>query len=196
MEHRKWKMKDFLAESLELLMQEKPFDKITIKQICDRAGVIRATFYNHFEDKYAALNYISGELLHESQKVFLPSGDIVHVILSLCETIFDHRVFFVRAFQVQGQNDFDQMFVNHIAQLIEELLIVVRNDESETSLYSNQALSLYFANAFMFLCKQWLKEGCRYTPQEFASYSSGLLLHGLKDYLGENDRKNKQEVME
>ena len=50
MEHRKPKMKDFLAESLELLMQEKPFDKITIKQICDRAGVIRATFYNHFED--------------------------------------------------------------------------------------------------------------------------------------------------
>ena len=48
MEHRKPKMKDFLAESLELLMQEKPFDKITIKQICDRAGVIRATFYNHF----------------------------------------------------------------------------------------------------------------------------------------------------
>ena len=40
-----------------------------------------------------------------------------------------------------------------------------------------------FANAFMYLCKQWLKEGCRYTPQEFAAYSSGLLLHGLKDYL-------------
>ena len=27
MEHRKPKMKDFLAESLELLMQEKPFGK-------------------------------------------------------------------------------------------------------------------------------------------------------------------------
>ena len=50
--------------------------------------------------------------------------------------------------------------------------------------YSNEALSLYFANAFMYLCKEWLREGCRHTPQEFAAYSSGLLLHGLRDYLG------------
>ena len=123
-------MKDFLAESLELLMQEKPFDKITIKQICDRAGVIRATFYNHFEDKYAALDYIADELLHEEQKVFVASKDIVHVILSLCEMIYDHRAFFQRAFQVQGQNDFDNMFTRHIAQLIEELLGGVRDDDA------------------------------------------------------------------
>ena len=55
MEQRKARMKDFLAESLVVLMQEKPFEKITIKQICDRTGVIRATFYNHFEDNCAGL---------------------------------------------------------------------------------------------------------------------------------------------
>ena len=41
--------------------------------------MIRATFYNHFEDKYAALDYIADELLHEEQKVFVASKDIVHV---------------------------------------------------------------------------------------------------------------------
>lgn len=60
----------------------------------------------------------------------------------------------------------------------------VRDDDATASLYSNEALSLYFANAFMYLCKEWLREGCRHTPQEFAAYSSGLLLHGLRDYLG------------
>ncbi|MFR9255857.1 MAG: TetR family transcriptional regulator [Merdibacter sp.] len=187
MEHRKPKMKDFLAESLELLMQEKPFDKITIKQICDRAGVIRATFYNHFEDKYAALDYIADELLHEEQKVFVASKDIVHVILSLCETIYDHRAFFQRAFQVQGQNDFDNMFTRHIAQLIEELLGGVRDDDAMASLYSNEALSLYFANAFMYLCG--MAGGLSHTAG-VCGYSSGLLLHGLRDYLGKKC-KNK-----
>ena len=51
-------MKRFLAESLKELMLQKSFEKITIKQICDKTGVIRATFYNYFEDKYAALSYI------------------------------------------------------------------------------------------------------------------------------------------
>lgn len=176
----------FLAESLELIMQDKPFEKITIKQICDRAGVIRATFYNHFEDKYAALDYIADVLLHEEQKPAAHSGDILRVILSLSETMYEHRVFLLHAFQVQGQNDFDHMFVKHLGELIEEVLLIMRHDARKASLYSNEALARYFANAFMFLCKQWLREGCRYTPQEFAAYSNGLLMNGLKDFFGKN----------
>lgn len=33
-------MKDLLSEGLYILMQQKPFEKITIKQICDKTGVI------------------------------------------------------------------------------------------------------------------------------------------------------------
>ena len=35
-----------LAESLIELSAKKPIDKITIKEITDKAGVIRPTFYN------------------------------------------------------------------------------------------------------------------------------------------------------
>ena len=41
-----------LANSFKELVQEKPVEKITIKEITDKAGVIRVTFYNHFQDKY------------------------------------------------------------------------------------------------------------------------------------------------
>ena len=34
------------------LLSEKPFEEITINEICDTAGVRRATFYKHFRDKY------------------------------------------------------------------------------------------------------------------------------------------------
>lgn len=34
------------------LVSEKPFDTITVNEICKRALVRRATFYNHFADKY------------------------------------------------------------------------------------------------------------------------------------------------
>ena len=46
--NEKMTMKDLLSEGLYILMQQKPFEKITIKQICDKTGVIRGTFYNHF----------------------------------------------------------------------------------------------------------------------------------------------------
>ena len=39
-----------LAESFKNLALRMPIDKITIRQITDGAGVIRPTFYNHFQE--------------------------------------------------------------------------------------------------------------------------------------------------
>ena len=47
-----------LANSLKELSQTKAIEKITIKEITDKAGVIRPTFYNHFQDKFDLLEWI------------------------------------------------------------------------------------------------------------------------------------------
>ena len=47
-----------LAENFKELACQRPIEKITIKEITDRAGVIRPTFYNHFQDKYELLEWI------------------------------------------------------------------------------------------------------------------------------------------
>ena len=53
-----------LAESLKSLVARTPFEKITIKQITDGAGVIRVTFYNHFQDKYDLYRRRRGDQSH------------------------------------------------------------------------------------------------------------------------------------
>ena len=47
-----------LAESFKELTLKQPIEKITIKEITDKAGVIRPTFYNHFQDKYELIEWI------------------------------------------------------------------------------------------------------------------------------------------
>ncbi len=47
-----------LSESFKEIAVTKPIEKITIKEITDKAGVIRPTFYNHFQDKYELLEWI------------------------------------------------------------------------------------------------------------------------------------------
>ena len=47
-----------LAESFKELVAVTPVEKITIKEITDKAGVIRPTFYNHFQDKFELLEWI------------------------------------------------------------------------------------------------------------------------------------------
>ncbi len=41
-----------LQDSFMSLLKEKTFEEITVGEICDRAMVRRATFYNHYADKY------------------------------------------------------------------------------------------------------------------------------------------------
>jgi AcrR family transcriptional regulator len=50
-----------LRDTLIDLIVEKGFDAITVKDIAERAMVNRATFYRHFEDKYALVTHIFKE---------------------------------------------------------------------------------------------------------------------------------------
>jgi len=43
--------KSWIFDALMLLMDEKPYYKITVSDIADRAGVARPTFYRNFDDK-------------------------------------------------------------------------------------------------------------------------------------------------
>lgn len=50
-----------LAKSLKEIAVRRPVEKITIKEITDKAGVIRPTFYNHFQDKFELIEWIIGQ---------------------------------------------------------------------------------------------------------------------------------------
>ena len=47
-----------LAVSLRQLMDTTPFEKISIQDICAACGMSRKSFYYHFPDKYALVNWI------------------------------------------------------------------------------------------------------------------------------------------
>ncbi len=75
--------KQALATSLRELMEEVPFDKINVAQICERCGMNRKSFYYHFKDKYDLVNW------HSKSRVKILFQIIIQSILSLsCEAIF------------------------------------------------------------------------------------------------------------
>lgn len=81
-----------IHESLLSLMLEKPYDKITIQNIIDRANVGRSTFYSHFATKDELLISSIEQMLEMLNKHIVnhsaESGDKSRLIP--VDELFDH----------------------------------------------------------------------------------------------------------
>src|ERR1700682_1824119 len=66
--------RQLLQGGLLELMRTKSFDEVSVQDITDAATVNRATFYDHYTDKYALLDAMVGSgfhlMLHERQVRF------------------------------------------------------------------------------------------------------------------------------
>lgn len=57
-----------LKQALLSFLKEKPINKITVKEVCERAELNRATFYAHYSDCFALLESIEEDLLEAFQQ--------------------------------------------------------------------------------------------------------------------------------
>lgn len=64
-----------LINAIRELLNDRPYDKITVTDICKEAMINRATFYKHFEDKYHLLMFAIKEIQDDFNNSNLNSSD-------------------------------------------------------------------------------------------------------------------------
>ena len=80
-----------LEQAFMEILKEKGFQSITVQDITGRAGVNRATFYAHFQDKYALLDHsIRQGFLQEIEKRMLNAchftmDNLRNLVVAVCE---------------------------------------------------------------------------------------------------------------
>ena len=60
------KTKRNIKATLTDILQEMPFEKISVAEICRRGDISRITFYAHYEDKYALTEEIFSDHVQEA----------------------------------------------------------------------------------------------------------------------------------
>jgi AcrR family transcriptional regulator len=85
--------RQLLQQALMELMAEKSFQAITVQDITERATVNRVTFYAHFEDKYALLEYTIREMIKQQLYSQVPQDapfsreNLARLIVTICEFV-------------------------------------------------------------------------------------------------------------
>ncbi len=83
--------KRYIQESLILLMETKSIYKISIKELCDKAGINRSTFYNHYKSQIEVFDELEKDYLdsinelYKTEKQGLNPGEAIVELLKYME---------------------------------------------------------------------------------------------------------------
>lgn len=128
--------RSLILSSFESLLAEKGFETISVQDVTDKAEINRATFYAHFQDKYALLDTAMSQMfMQEIEKRTLnvctyTPDNLRNLILAVCE--FLSRLHTSCA---QPHNQFESLVEGTIKKQIFDLLSYwLRNSKLPTEI--------------------------------------------------------------
>ena len=162
-----------LAESFKELALKQPIEKITIKEITDKAGVIRPTFYNHFQDKYDLLEWIIDKELLEPVEPLIQNGMINEALVLLFGSI-------------EGQNSFGSIAQSCVERVL--LQVIKGQAEGRKSRYvwlTPERIAEYYAQSMCYVVITWIKSGMTISSRELAEIYNYMIKRSMTDILTE-----------
>lgn len=166
------KSKRDLRNGLFELLEEKPFEKITVNDICKRAMINRMTFYKHYADKYAlfddCLQSIALDIYMRSQAHTATNNEeAVTLFTRLMGDVLDECVARKKAILalVYGNNTFTWSIVKTSIEKLVENLIVAFADKTRRPKYPVKGIAAFITGGFTNIILEWL-ENTNVYPKE------------------------------
>lgn len=169
-------------------IKQKPFTKITIKDIITVAKINRTTFYKYYEDKFQLRDSLVNSSLAElSKQINLPLKDIRHYnIENLKDIIIEQLNFMIenkdwylilwnKNMELNLYQDIQQIFESKIREF---LLQKLKNDQTNTTEFSekHELFARLFASSAMTTVKWWYEVSPKMTSNDIAN----IIINNLK----------------
>lgn len=184
-----------IRNALIELMLEKPYEKITIQEIIDRANVGRATFYNHYQDKddlllrgvaeFARRQGEADSTQEKEEQTQKPP------LLNTLETagMFKHSQQNQRIHQVLFKRNRENVVSQEISAVlyarVEEQLVQLK-DPALDSPVPLPILAHFISGGLWSLINWWHENDFPYTPEEMDQFFQQIAMPGTFKLLGIN----------
>ena len=175
--------RDALGDALVALMQEKPFETITVQDVLDRAQVSRSTFYAHYSDKDDLLMSDAEEFFESISMALSVHGDKsdrVFPVMEFFVHLSDVQPFYKALVKSGKFQENMELARGHFARGIERRLSELPRGKS---IPPNQlpAIAFTHAGALLSLLTWWLDRGMRESPAEMDELFHRMIWHGVSD---------------
>lgn len=175
---------NLLAESFKKLAMVHPINKITIQQITDSAGVIRPTFYNHFQDKYELVEWILSEELFIPIQPLIQNKLMGEALLLVFTTIEKEKEFYKKLVKLEGQNSFESMAEKGIVEVILQVMEI--NDKHGVEGYpwlTPERIAKFYSKVIVYVVKEWIEGDMDVSPQDIVDTHNFILQKPITYFL-------------
>lgn len=188
-----------LAVSFKELVLERGFQKIIVKDITDRAGVKRPTFYTYFRDKYDVIEWIFDTEVWQPARSLVGAGYTKEALRFMLISMEKDREYYRRICVLEGQNSFQDICKKYFSQGMDTLLR--EEDMSEIHpLLTRGIVAEYLANMFWFVIDKWLNYGKNVSALDimeiYELLASDSLEELLRKKLMRNEKENGQQTLQ
>ena len=161
-----------LAAAAVSLLEERPLDKITVRDITDRCGLTRNTFYYHFQDKYELLSWIyyNENFSKITEGITFDNWD--QKFLEMLQIMEKEKPFYVNTLKEQ-EHTFESYLFEMAKALFSEA--IARLDENNhLNDVEREFDAEFYAYGICGVIVSWTQSGMRIKPEVVAEHLRSL----------------------
>lgn len=147
--------KQQLTNTLIKMLEDKPIESVTIKELCDAAMVGRASFYRNFESKEAVIREYASILIKSWGKEF--ENDPTSTPLTFFDSLFTHFVQHKSFYSILHEQNMSQIILDTIKSAM-GITVEISNKEA----YGRA----FLAYGIYGLIEEWIGRGMIETPAQ------------------------------
>lgn len=156
-----------IRDALYELLKDKHLKKITVKEICEKADINRATFYRNYMDIYDLYEKLEAEL---TESIFA-DGNLEADRYKLLTIIYKNQNFYKEFFSSHLESHYIKATVAAMYEQKKDLIKTRGTYDEHTFQISYQ----YNYYGVIGVIKEWLLAGCPDSPKDFGDIIYGIV---------------------
>lgn len=183
-DHRAKVTQMLIRKAFTELLKQKPIQNISIRELCERAGINRGTFYAHYLDIYDLRDSLENEMFEKfdqalKDQLAANKGAVspVRVTAELFQCLKDHSDLCVVTLGEYGDKNFLLKLVTRARQIGMESYSKYFTDVSPQKIDYFYA---YISSGCMGLVQKWIEDGMTVPVSEMSSMTQDMIVQGIR----------------
>ncbi|MGM9594545.1 MAG: TetR/AcrR family transcriptional regulator [Candidatus Onthomonas sp.] len=159
------------------LAQQKPCRKISVIELCKKAGVNRTTFYAHFADLYDVVAALESDFFQKVTSEVLPAGDNAGVLASrdtmlrILRCIKEHE----QLYRIYLPYLSETRITRELTGYVRERYVIEASADSPNGRQEQAYCFEFCKQGTIGILSKWITEGCAESEENVAQWLEDML---------------------